>query len=96
MKYMLDTCTVSYFAKGDIQVAARIKATSPALLAISSIAAMEIEFGLQLNAERVKILAPIMSALVDSIQVLPYSLADARAAAASQLVLMTCCWRVAL
>jgi tRNA(fMet)-specific endonuclease VapC len=43
VKYLLDTCTVSDFVKGQPGVLARLKATAPNLVAISSITRMEIE-----------------------------------------------------
>lgn len=80
MKYLLDTCTVSDFVKGQSGVLARIKATSPRLIAISAVTLMEIEFGLQLNPERAQKLAPVMDAFLSSIVSLPFEDADAKAA----------------
>lgn len=80
MKYLLDTCTVSDFVKGQPGVLSRIKATSPAAIAISAVTLMEIEFGLQLNPERARKLAPVMGAFLSSIAILPFGDADARAA----------------
>ena len=45
MKYLLDTCTVSDFVKGQAGVLSRLKATRRTV-AISSITRMEIEWGL--------------------------------------------------
>lgn len=81
MKYLLDTCTVSDFVKGQPGVLARIKATPPRLIAVSVITRMEIEFGLQLNPERARKLAPILDAFLGAIATLPLSEADAMAAA---------------
>lgn len=81
MKYLLDTCTVSDFVKGHPRVLARLKATSPSLIAISSITRMEIEFGLALNAERARKLAPVLHSLFATIATLPFDEADALAAA---------------
>lgn len=44
MRYLLDTCTVSDFVKGQPGVLARIKATPPNLIAISTLTRMEIEY----------------------------------------------------
>ena len=81
MKYLLDTCTVSDFVKGQPGVLARIKATPPRLIAVSVITRMEIEFGLQLNPERARKLAPILDAFLGAIATLPLGEADAMAAA---------------
>lgn len=49
MKYLLDTCVVSDFVRGNAGVLHHIKNKLPALLAISSVTVMEIEYGLKLN-----------------------------------------------
>lgn len=80
MKYLLDTCTVSDFVKGQAGVLARIKATPPQLIAISTVTRMEIEFGMHLNPDRARKLAPVMDAFLSSITILPFEDADAKAA----------------
>ena len=80
--YLLDTCVISDFVKGDKPTLHKLKQTPPNLLSISTITSMEIEFGLQLNSTRAKIIAPIMSAFLANIHLLSYSEADAHAAAA--------------
>jgi tRNA(fMet)-specific endonuclease VapC len=80
MKYLLDTCTVSDFVKGQAGVLARIKATPPQHIAISTVTRMEIEFGMHLNPDRARKLAPVMDAFLSSITTLPFEDADAKAA----------------
>ncbi len=80
MKYLLDTCTVSDFVKGQPSVQERIKATPPQMIAISTVTCMEIEFGMQLNPGRARKLAPVMDAFISSITILPFEDADAKAA----------------
>ncbi len=87
MKYLLDTCTVSDFVKGQPGVLARIKATPPQLIAISTVTHFEIEFGLQLNSDRARKLAPVMDAFLSSITILPFEDADAKAAGAIRAAL---------
>jgi tRNA(fMet)-specific endonuclease VapC len=87
MKYLLDTCTVSDFVKGQPCVLARVKATPPQLIAISTVTRMEIEFGLQLNPERAWKLTPVMDAFLSSISTLPFEDADAKAAGAIRAAL---------
>lgn len=87
MKYLLDTCTVSDFVKGQPNVMKRLKATSPNLVAISSITRMEIEFGLALYEERARKMAPALHAFLDSITTLPFDETDAKAAATIRLAL---------
>jgi tRNA(fMet)-specific endonuclease VapC len=79
MKYLLDTCTISDFVKGHTAVLARIKQTSPNLLAVSTITCMEVEYGLALNPEKRKKLAPIMQAFFSSITKLSFEEIDANA-----------------
>lgn len=88
MKYLLDTCTLSDFAKGHPQVLARIKATAPEWLAVSSLTRMEVEYGLALNPERARKLAPVMQQVFSSITTLPFSTAEAQAAASIRAALM--------
>lgn len=82
MKYLLDTCVVSDFVKGQPGVLARVKATAPELIAVSSVTRMEVEYGLALNAERARKLAPMLDAFFSSVATLPFDEADAQAAAA--------------
>jgi tRNA(fMet)-specific endonuclease VapC len=87
MKYLLDTCIVSDFVKGLPNVLARIKATHPSQITVSVVTRMEIEFGLLLNPERARKLAPVMDAFLGSITTLPLTEADAQAAAGIRAVL---------
>jgi len=89
MKYLLDTCTVSDFVKGQPNVLVRIKAISPALIAVSALTRMEVEHGLVLNAERARKLAPVLQAFFSTISTLPFEVADALAAAAIRAALKT-------
>ena len=89
MKYLLDTCTVSDFVKGQPNVLVRIKAISPALIAVSALTRMEVEHGLVLNAERARKLAPVLQAFFSTISTLPFEVADALSAAAIRAALKT-------
>ena len=82
MKFLLDTCVLSDFARGDANTLDRVKATLPEYIAVSSITMMEVEFGLALNAQRARRIAPVMHALLEAITVLPYDTGDARATGA--------------
>jgi tRNA(fMet)-specific endonuclease VapC len=89
MKYLLDTCTVSDFVKGQPNVLARVKDTSPNLIVVSALTRMEVDYRLALNAERAKKLAPILNAFFAAIATLPFDEADAQAAAAIRAALKT-------
>jgi tRNA(fMet)-specific endonuclease VapC len=82
MRYLLDTCAVSDFVKGEPKVLARVKATPPALIAVSTLTRMEVSFGLRLKPARARELAPVLEAFFVSITTLPFALVDAEAAAA--------------
>jgi len=89
MKYLLDTCTVSDFVKGLPNVLTRVKATPPNLIAVSVLTRMEVDYGLALNAERARKLAPMLDAFFSTIVTLPFDEADAKAAAAIRAALKT-------
>ncbi|WP_028874159.1 type II toxin-antitoxin system VapC family toxin [Tepidiphilus margaritifer] len=89
MNYLLDTCTVSDFVKGQPQVLARMKATSPRLIAVSVITRMEVDYGLAINPERGKRLAPILEAFFASIITLAFTQDAARESAMLRAVLKT-------
>lgn len=87
MKYLLDTCTVSDFVKGQPSVMTRIKETGPNLITVSALTRMEVAYGLALNAVRARKLAPVLEAFFSSITTLPFDEADAQAAAAIRAAL---------
>ena len=89
MKYLLDTCTVSDFVKGQPNVLARIKSTLPNLIAVSALTRMEVDYGLALNAERARKLGPLLDAFFSASVTLPFDVADAKAAAAIRAALKT-------
>lgn len=89
MKYLLDTCTVSDFVKGQPGVMARIKALSPRQIVVSALTRMEIDYGLALNSERARKLTPVLDAFFSVVSTVPFDEADARAAAAIRAALQS-------
>ncbi len=87
MKYLLDTCTVSDFVRGDAGVLATMKSTPPDEIAVSVVTRMEIDYGLLLNPQRARKLAPVLNAFLSSITTLPFEEADAKAAASLRAAL---------
>jgi len=81
MKYLLDTCVISDFVKGDSGVMKRLRSERPIDLAISAITVMEIQYGLALHPDRAKQLEPIISSLIRMIEVVPYENNEAIATA---------------
>jgi tRNA(fMet)-specific endonuclease VapC len=89
MKYLLDTCTVSDFVKGQPNVLARVKAIPPRLIAVSALTRVEVDYRLALNTGRARKLAPMLDAFFSTIATLPFDEADAKAAAAIRAALKT-------
>lgn len=87
MKFLLDTNVISDFVKGHPAVMVRLKQTAPHLIGISSITAMEIEFGLQLNPTRATKLIPVLKPLLAAIDILDFSRDDALTAASLRAAL---------
>lgn len=87
MKYLLDTCTVSDFVRGDAGVLATMKSTPPDEIAVSVVTRTEIDYGLLLNPQRARKLAPVLNAFLSSITTLPFDEADAKAAASLRAAL---------
>lgn len=90
MKYLLDTCVISDFTKGNPNVQARLKAERPSDLLISSVTLMEIRFGLVLNPERAKKIGPITQSLLKLIDVLSFEDKEATSVAAIRASLRKC------
>jgi len=87
VRFLLDTNVLSDFVRGDARVQARLRAQDPTDIAVSTITAMEIEYGLQLVPARRKSIAPVMDALFASTALLAFSPEDAKAAASVRATL---------
>jgi tRNA(fMet)-specific endonuclease VapC len=87
VKYLLDTCTVSDFVKGEAGVLTAVKRTSPQQIAISVVTLMEIEYGLLLAPDRAQKWSPLIDAFLAPIEVLTFDTADAKAAASIRAAL---------
>lgn len=77
MKYLLDTCVVSDFVKGDAPTQRKIRALKPADIALSVITVMEVEFGLELDQARAVRLRPLLSDFIDSVHIIDFTRAHA-------------------
>jgi tRNA(fMet)-specific endonuclease VapC len=87
MRYLLDTCVISDFIKGEAGTKVRLKQTPPADIAISAITVMELRYGLVLNPQRAQKVEPAISSFLSSVTILPFSIADAEQAAQIRAVL---------
>jgi tRNA(fMet)-specific endonuclease VapC len=81
MRYLLDTCVLSDFARGDASTLGHIREVPPDDLAISTITEMEIDYGLRLNPRMARRLKPVMDAFFGAVNLLPYDRAAAQATA---------------
>jgi tRNA(fMet)-specific endonuclease VapC len=81
LNWLLDTCVLSDFARGEPGALGRLKAISPGEIAVSTITVMEIEYGLALAPSRVQTVGPVMRALLGAVRVVSYTAEDARASA---------------
>jgi len=79
MRYLLDTCVLSDFARGEPSALAHIREMSPRDLAISAVTQMEINCGLRLNLRLARRLKPVMDAFLEAVMLLSYDSAAARA-----------------
>ena len=87
MSWLLDTCVLSDFARGDQSTLRRLKATPPAQVSLSTITIMEVEYGLARVPRRAVTIAPVMRALLGAATALPYSAEDARVSASVRAAL---------
>lgn len=87
MRFLLDTCIISLFVRGDERVLANLKRHTPDEIAVSTVTDMDIQYGLALNPARAEKLRPMLDALLESVHVLSYSREDAHASAAVRAAL---------
>lgn len=78
MNFLLDTCVISDFIKGESSTLDTIKSLSPSVLAISTVTLMEINYGLSLNLTRAKKIQPIIHSFLEKIHILNFSTEDAK------------------
>lgn len=82
MRYLLDTTVISDFTRGEPAVLSRLKMAGKREVSISTVTAMEIEYGLLLNPARARKIEPVIRALLTDMTVFPYAFEDACATAA--------------
>ncbi|MBW4651536.1 MAG: type II toxin-antitoxin system VapC family toxin [Kaiparowitsia implicata GSE-PSE-MK54-09C] len=87
MRYLLDTCVISDFIKGEIGTTARFKQTEPVDIALSTITVMELRYGLALNPQRAQKVEPAIASILSSVTILPFDTLEAEQAAQIRAVL---------
>ncbi|GHV22600.1 twitching motility protein PilT [Spirochaetia bacterium] len=81
MRYLLDTCVISDFIKGEVGTKARLKHTLPSDIAVSVITVMELNYGLAINPQRAKKIESIIASFIASVIIIPFSTVEAEQAA---------------
>jgi tRNA(fMet)-specific endonuclease VapC len=89
MHYLLDTCVISDFIKGELGTQSRMKHMLPADIIISVVTVMELRYGLVLNPQRAQRIEPIINRLLDSTTILPLNIPESEKAAEIRAVLKT-------
>lgn len=78
IRYLLDTCVISDFVKGESGTLAKIQQTLPADIAISILTVMELRYGLALNPQRAQKIEPLITDFIDSVITLPFTNSEAQ------------------
>ena len=81
MKYLLDTCIISQWVRGNTGVLQQLKTIPPEQISISAITYMEVEYGLKINPQRAAKIYPVMNSLFTVVTIVPYTQADANTTA---------------
>ncbi|MBD2298536.1 type II toxin-antitoxin system VapC family toxin [Nostoc sp. FACHB-87] len=81
MGYLLDTCVISDFVKGEKNTLKRIKLISPTEIFVSSLTVMEVKYGLAINPQRAVKIQPMIEILLSSVAILPFDSKEAEQAA---------------
>ena len=89
MGYLLDTCVVSDFVKGEENTLKRLKSSSPCDVFISSLTVMEVKYGLAINPQRAVKIQPLIETFLSSITILPFGASEAEQAAQIRSILKT-------
>jgi len=89
MRYLLDTCVISDFIKGEPNTQARLTQTLPTDIAVSVITVMELRYGLLINPQRAQKVEPAISSFLTSVTILPFGNVEAEQAVQIRATLKT-------
>lgn len=79
--YLLDTCTVSDFVKGEKNTLEKVKRTKPSYLFLSAISYMEIEYGLQKNPQKASFIQEMLQDFLNTLRIIDFGYREATCAA---------------
>jgi tRNA(fMet)-specific endonuclease VapC len=82
VRYLLDTCVISDFVKGEPGTVQRLLALTPHDVVVSTITHFEVSYGLALDRSRARRLRPKLAAFFDSAHSVGFEREDADEAAA--------------
>ena len=75
--YLLDTCTLSDYIKGDANTIKRLRKEKPIDIYISAITVFEIDYGLRLKPSLIKKVAPQLKAIYDAVEIIDFTPTEA-------------------
>ena len=81
MKYLVDTCVISDFIKGEPGTLTQVNNIPPHQIAVSSVTVMELYYGVALEVSRTKKILPVIEIFLQSVVILPFREEDAKKAA---------------
>jgi tRNA(fMet)-specific endonuclease VapC len=89
VRYLLDTCVIGDFIKGELGTQVRFKQTPPNELGISIITVTELRYGLLINPQRAQKVEPAISSFLASVTILAFGNTEAEQAAQVRAILKT-------
>ena len=78
MRYLLDTCVISDFVKGDTNTLQKLKSLSPQDVTVSAITSMELKYGLANNPQRAVKIQPLVDSFLSSVTILTFGEEEAK------------------
>ncbi|WP_427160016.1 type II toxin-antitoxin system VapC family toxin [Aliinostoc sp. HNIBRCY26] len=81
MGYLLDTCVISDFVKGEEMTLKKLKSSNPKDIFISSLTVMEVKYGLAINPQRAIKIQSLIETLLTTVTIIPFGLTEAEQAA---------------
>jgi len=87
MRYLLDTCVISDFIKGETGTKVRLKQTPPVDIAVSAITVIELSYGFALNLQRAQKIEPAIVSFLASVTILPFGTVEAEQSAQIRAIL---------
>lgn len=81
MGYLLDTCVLSDFVKGEPGTQSRLRSTLPSEIYVSAVTVMEVRYGLKINPQQAVRIGTVMNDLLNAATIVPFDSLVANCAA---------------